>query len=347
MPLSLPEAHASTLRTVYRDRRVTVTGGAGFIGGHLADALLDLGAAVTILDDLSNSTAAHVGALAEAHPDATRFLQGSVLDDTAVAEACEDAETVFHLAAVCSVPQSIADPERSWAVNATGTLRVLQAAHAAGARRVVLAASSSAYGDTPGMPKRESDLPSPLSPYAASKLSAEHLLRCHSESFGLSTVSLRYFNVFGPRQPGDSPYSGVIAAFAHRLGEGLPPVIYGDGSQTRDFTFVDNVVLANLLAGAAEGPLTGEVINIGVGERTSVVDLAEQMAAGFGHADLSPEFRPSRTGDVAHSLADVTRARELLAYEPVVGFAEGLARTVDWYRAHHAAGGREATGARA
>ncbi|MFM9956732.1 MAG: NAD-dependent epimerase/dehydratase family protein, partial [Phycisphaerales bacterium] len=310
-----------------------VTGGAGFIGGHLVDALLSMGASITVIDDLSNSTASHVAELVEMEPDRVRFVHGSILEDRALREAVEQTAIVFHLAAVGSVPLSIVEPDRSFTVNALGTVRVLEAARSAHARRVVYSASSSAYGESETLPKRESDLPAPVSPYAAGKLAGEHAAHAWARSYpGLSTVSLRYFNVFGPRQPGDSPYSAVIAAFARRLLAGESPTIFGDGSQTRDFTYITNAVLANLLAGASDRPLAGEVVNIGSGERVSLLELARRMAKACGREHLAPAFAPPRAGDVMHSLADVAAARELLDYAPIAPLDEGLDATLDWYR---------------
>lgn len=328
-----------------------VTGGAGFIGGHLCDALLSLGASITVLDDLSNSTLDHLSGLIELEPDRVRFIHGSVLDDDAVSEAVRGTGTIFHLAALGSVPKSVAEPQRTWSVNATGTLRVLEAARAAwrdrgpwhadtaGLRRVILAASSSAYGDDPTLPKVESQPPRPLSPYAASKLAAEHLLSAYAHSYGISTVSLRYFNIFGPRQSADSAYAAVIAAFGRRLLEGQAPIIFGDGQQTRDFTSVTNAVVATLQAGAVEAPLSGEVINIGAGRRTSLIELARIMADRCGVPHLAPEFRPPRAGDVPHSVADITLAGNLLGYRPVATLEEGLEETLAWHRRHLTATG--------
>lgn len=327
------------LRAYYGGRRVSVTGGAGFIGGHLVDALLSLGAVITVIDDLSNSTLAHLSELIELEPDRVRFVHGSVLDDEAIGEAVGKpaAQTVFHLAALGSVPRSMEEPGRTWDVNATGTLRVLQAARAAAAARVVFAASSSAYGDDPALPKVESMTSKPMSPYAASKLAGEHLCATWSRCYGLSTACLRYFNVFGPRQPGDSAYAAVVAAFAKKMLAGERPVIFGDGSASRDFTFVGNAVLATLLAGAADRPLAGEVFNIGTGRRTTVLELAKAVEAaaarGGGPANATPpQFGPARAGDVPHSVADISRARQMLGYDVVASLEEGLDETLAWCR---------------
>ncbi len=338
--MKIPAEVFGRLRAHYAGRAVCVTGGAGFIGGHLADALLSLGATIAVIDDLSNSTLQHLGELIELEPERVRFVHGSVLDDDAVADAVEDARIVFHLAALGSVPRSIAEPQRTWSVNSTGTVRVLEAARKARAARVVFAASSSAYGDDPSLPKVETQLPRPMSPYAASKLAGEHLMATWSRCYTLSTVGLRYFTVFGPRQPADSAYAAVIAAFARRMLSGEPPVIYGDGQQSRDFTGVANAVLATLLAGACEKPLAGEVINVGTGRRTTLLELADMMAgiiqkessaAGLPQA-YQPVFEPARPGDVKHSLADLRRAAEILGYAPILSLDEALEETIAWYR---------------
>jgi UDP-glucose 4-epimerase len=330
--LKVPNEWVTRLRPRFQGRRVCVTGGAGFIGGHLTDTLLSLGASISVIDDLSASSADHLAELIELEPDRLRLVRGSILDDKALAEAVDGAEVVFHLAAMSSVPRSIAEPERCYAVNATGTVRVAEAARRAGARRIVYSASSSAYGQSERLPKLESDLPAPVSPYAASKLAGEHVMLAWAHAYGLSTISLRYFNIFGPRQPADSPYSGVIAIFAKKLLAGELPVIFGDGSQSRDFTFVTNVVLANLLAAGSEKPFAGDVVNVGVGQRLTLLDLFRSIAQAAGRPSAAPRLEPPRTGDVKHSLADLTRARDLLGYEPVIDTHEGLRQTVEWYR---------------
>lgn len=361
------------MRAVYEGRRICVTGGAGFIGGHLVDALLSLGATITVIDDLSNSTAEHLAELAEMEPTRLRFVHGSILEPAALSAAMEGCWRAFHLAAMSSVPQSIVDPERSYAVNAAGTVRVAQAAVRAKVGRVIYSASSSAYGESQRLPKRETDLPAPISPYAASKLAGEHVMLAWARSYGISTISLRYFNIFGPRQPADSPYAAVIAIFAKKLLNGQRPVIYGDGLQTRDFTFVTNAVYANLLAGASERHLFGQVVNVGTARSINLLELAATMASACGRedaggggaeakegasgaaaaagngkkptsggldapgADLTPEHLPARAGDVRDSLADISAARDLLGYEPLVSLEEGMEQTCAWYRSVHAA----------
>ncbi|MCC6677906.1 MAG: SDR family NAD(P)-dependent oxidoreductase [Phycisphaerales bacterium] len=347
--MKFPAEIFSRLKSAYDGRRVCVTGGAGFIGGHLVDALHSVGAHVTVIDDLSNSDLEHLAGLIELEPDRIKIVQGSVLDDEALKEAVSGGRdgpvrTVFHLAAMGSVPRSLEQPQRTWSVNATGTLRVLEAARAAKASRVVLASSSSAYGEqvqaaggrTPGAPglvaKVETMLPSPVSPYAASKAAAELLCTAWSHSFGLSTIAVRYFNVFGPRQPAGSAYAAVVAAFARGLLAGEQPVIFGDGGQSRDFTYVGNAVLGTLLAGSSEREFRGEVVNIGTGRSTTVQELAEVMARLLGVPHIQPAHQPARPGDVRESLADISRARQLLGYEPVTDLEEGLAETVEWYK---------------
>ncbi len=327
-----PAEFVNPLRRSYEGQRVCVTGGAGFIGGHLVDGLLALGASVTVIDDLSNSTLAHLAEQIENETDRLRFVHASILEDAALAEAVEGSRVVFHLAALGSVPRSIDDPERTWTVNATGTMRVLEAARAAGVQRVVFAASSAAYGETERLPKVESMAPCPRSPYAASKVAGEQLLESWAHSYGLQTVSLRYFNVFGPRQPAGSAYAAVVPQFCAAIEAGNRPVIYGDGEQTRDFTFVACAALATMQAGGVERALAGEVVNIGTGKRVSIGEIARQIAEKYGRADLVPEHHPMRAGDVRHSLADITLARELLGYQPFIGMTEGLAMTTDWAR---------------
>ncbi|MEQ8844141.1 MAG: SDR family NAD(P)-dependent oxidoreductase [Phycisphaerales bacterium] len=318
----------------FRDRRVCVTGGAGFIGGHLVERLLDLGAAVRVIDDLSNTNGEVIYRLIEDQPERAEFVHGSILDPDALAAAVRGADIVFHLAAIGSVPLSFEQPERTMEVNAIGSIRVAQAAVAAGVSRWVYSASSSAYGDNAALPKVESLVPEPMSPYAASKLAGEHIVTAWAHGFGLQGVSLRYFNIFGPRQSADSAYAAVIAAFAATLRRGdhdNPPVIFGDGRQTRDFTHVDNAVHANLLAATSRKRLDGQAVNVGCGRQISILDLYHRMAELMGRTDMQPRMAAAREGDVRHSLADLTRAADLLGYAPVRDFDDGLRETVAWF----------------
>lgn len=330
--IRLPSELVGALRHRCDGRKVCVTGGAGFIGGHLTDALVSLGATVTIIDDLSTSDAAHVGELLELAHGRVRFVHGSILEPDAVAEAIEDAEAVFHLAALASVQRSVEAPERTWTVNTTGTMRVLQAAHEAGSKRVVLAASSSAYGGKGPVPSVESQTPSAASPYAASKLAAEALCESWSDSYGLSTACLRFFNIFGPRQSASSAYAAVVAAFVRAMLAGERPTIYGDGTQTRDFTFVSNAVAALMLAGFRPEPFRGQRINVAAGKSVSVNELCRLVARSCGVADPDPIYRPSRAGDVPRSSADLTAAKTELGYEPIASLEDGLDQTVNWAR---------------
>ena len=337
--LRLPNEYVARLRPRYEGSTVCVTGGAGFIGGHLVDALLSLGATIYVIDDLSNSSPEHLGELIDMEADRVKFIHGSILDDKALADAIpHGVRTVFHLAAVSSVPRSIAEPERSYLVNALGTMRVAEAARKAAVSRVVYSASSSAYGANERLPKVETDLPEPISPYAATKLAGEHVMLAWARSYGISTICLRYFNIFGPRQPADSAYSAVVAVFAKKLLAAQPPVIYGDGLQSRDFTYVANAVLANLLAGATERPLSGEVVNIGSGQRTDLLHLAQTIAEACAVPHIRPQHQPARVGDVRHSLADLSRAKEIIGYEPVVSLRDGLTQTIEWYKSIYSSG---------
>jgi UDP-glucose 4-epimerase len=306
--------------------RSLVTGGAGFIGSHLVAALLTRGEQVVVLDNLSTGKRANLAGLTGRF----EFVEGDVADPAAAARACAGAEVVYHQAALASVPRSIEAPLDSHAACATGTLVMLDAARKAGARRFVYAASSSCYGDQPTSSKRESDLPSPLSPYAAAKLAGEMYCLAFHRSYGLETVALRYFNVFGPRQDPHGAYAAVIPRFIDAWLKGERLVLYGDGRQSRDFTYVENVVAGNLLA--AESPrAAGRVLNLASGRSYSLLDLIASLEALLGRAaDVRRE--PARVGDVRDSLADITLARELLGYEPVVDFHEGLRRTLAWYR---------------
>jgi UDP-glucose 4-epimerase len=304
--------------------RVLVTGGAGFIGSHLAHALHAAGAKVVVLDDLS-------GGYVENLPPGTEFHKASILDDAVLNRAVEGCRFVYHEAALVSVPQSVAEPDKCAQINLVGTQRVLSAAARAGVKRLVFAASAAAYGNNPSLPSREDHIPDCWSPYAASKVAGEFLLQSQARCTSLSTVSLRYFNIFGPRQDPASPYAAVISAFIKMLLAGRKPTIMGDGEQTRDFTYIDNVVYANLLAATNPRPLAGEVFNIGTSHRTRLLDVLARMGESLG-VDSTPSFAPPRAGDVRHSVADISRAREVLGYEPVVDFAEGIRRTLEWAR---------------
>lgn len=314
--------------------RCLVTGGAGFIGSHITEALLILGAEVVVIDDLSGGEWANVKPLEAACGAVGRLhcVEASILDDQALAQATAGCRYVFHQAALGSVPRSVEQPRRYHAANVTGTMEVLEAARAAKVRRVMFAASSSAYGDTPTLPKVETMAPAPRSPYAANKIADEAMMSAWAISYGLDTVCLRYFNIFGPRQNANSAYAAVIAAFAKALFQDGPFAIYGDGEQSRDFTFVHNAVHANLLAARCPKTLEGTVINVAVGQRITVNALAQMMAHLAGRPDMQPKHLPDRAGDVKHSLADMTKARHLLDYEPVVDFVSGLGVTVDWYK---------------
>ena len=305
-----------------------VSGGAGFIGSHLVEKLVSEGARVRVLDDFSTGRRENLEPLL----DRIELIEGSLTHAADCARAVEGVTYVLHQAALPSVPRSIADPLLTHEVDATGTLRLLHEARQAGVRRFVYAGSSSAYGDTPTLPKREEMTPQPRSPYAVAKLAGEHYTRVFYYVYGLETVVLRYFNVFGPRQDPASQYSAVIAVFTDRALEGRPPIINGDGEQTRDFTYVENVVQANLRAchAPAEG-VAGEVFNVGCGERTSVNELWRIIREVIG-ADVDAQHASPRPGDVRDSLASLDRIRERLGYEVEVPLEEGLRRTVEWFR---------------
>jgi nucleoside-diphosphate-sugar epimerase len=308
-------------------RRVLVTGGAGFIGSHLSEALAVLGASVVVLDDLSGGDAANVASFGPVD-----LIKASILDRDKLADCVRGCELVFHLAALGSVPHSVAEPRKFHEANTTGTLNVLEAARDAKTiRRVIFAASSSAYGENP-VPWIETMPALACSPYAATKVAGEALLRAFSRSYQLDTASLRYFNIFGPRQNANSAYAAVIAAFAKALHAGRRPVIYGDGEQSRDFTFVANAVHANLLAARNGTPIGGEVINVGCGSSISVNALGVKMSQLFNRPDLRPIHEPERAGDLKHSFASLDRARQILEYAPLVDFADGLEATIAWYR---------------
>ena len=305
-------------------RRVLVTGGAGFIGGHLVERLVADGAEVRVLDDFSTGKEANLAAVR----DDIELLREDLRDASAVARAVEGVEVVFHQGAIPSVPRSVEEPLRTHSVNVVGTLQLLEAARHAGVRRLVYAASSSAYGDTEVLPKVETMPADPLSPYAVQKYAGELHCRLYTQLYGLETVALRYFNIFGPRQDPESEYAAVIPRFACAALAGEPAQIYGDGGQTRDFTFVGDAVKANLLAADAERA-PGAVINVAGGRRWSLNALWDAIRQLVG-VDLEANHLPPRQGDVRDSLADLSRARELLGYEPSVDLREGLRQTVEY-----------------
>jgi UDP-glucose 4-epimerase len=305
---------------------ILVTGGAGFIGSHIAEALVKRGHRVRVLDDFFSG---HRENLAAVKGD-VEIVRGDCADPRAAQRAVKGVEVVYHEGAIPSVARSVGDPLRSRRANGTATLTMLLAARDAGTRRFIYASSSSVYGDTPTLPKRETMTPNPLSPYAAEKLSGEHYLRIFHRLFGLETLSLRYFNIFGPRQDPTSPYSGVISRFATALIARETPVIFGDGLQSRDFTYVGNVVDANLRALTAR-KLQGDAVNIATGHRVTLRALLAQMARALG-GSAKARHEPARAGDVRHSLADVSKAGRLLGYRPSIGIDEGLAKTMAWYR---------------
>ncbi|MBI2806380.1 MAG: SDR family oxidoreductase [Planctomycetes bacterium] len=308
-------------------RYCLVTGGAGFIGSHLVEHLVAGGWKVRVLDNLSTGKANNLSHLASR----IDFIQGSINDFSILKPAVAGCEVVFHLAALPSVARSLVDPMTTHDVCATGTLSVLDAARQMGVRRVVYAASSSAYGGTPGALRVETDPIAPLSPYASSKLAGELYCQSFTNVYGLETARLRFFNVFGPRQDARSPYTGVIALFIAAMLEGKRPIVQGDGLQSRDFTYVENAVQA--VVNAADAPdASGKVYNIGNGETTTILDLVRRLNEILG-ADLVPIHAPARAGDVRHSKADISLARRDLKYNPQVSFVEGLRRTVEAQRA--------------
>jgi nucleoside-diphosphate-sugar epimerase len=304
-----------------------VTGGAGFIGSHIASALVSAGARLRIIDDLSTGYRENL----EEIDGEIDFVQGSLADEKSLRKALEDVELVFHEAAIPSVPRSVENPRQTHIASVESTLSLLLASREKRVRRVVYAASSSAYGDQPTLPKVENMLPEPLSPYAVAKLVGEHYCQVFTRVYGLETVSLRYFNVFGPRQDPSSQYSSVISRFISALLGGERPVIYGDGEQSRDFTYIDNVVDANLKAAETVKGI-GEVINIANGERISLNQLLAELKSLTGKSDVMASYEDARAGDVKHSLADISRARNWLGFEPRVGLRTGLQLTIEWWK---------------
>lgn len=304
-----------------------VTGGAGFIGSHLVERLVRMGGAVRVLDNFLTGKRENL----TEWQDQIELIEGDLRDPQTVRRAVEGAGCVFHVGALPSVPRSVADPVLSHEINVTGTLNVLMAARDAGGVRVVFSSSSSVYGDTPTLPKHEAMAPQPRSPYAVHKLTGEHYCRVFTELFGVPTVALRYFNVFGPRQDPQSQYAAVIPRFITRMLADQRPVIYGDGRQTRDFSFVDNVVEANLAASTAPPAAFGRVVNIACGGRISLLDLVATINRILGK-QIQPIFEPPRAGDVRDSQADISAAWTLLGWKPSVDFAEGIRRTIQWYQ---------------
>ncbi|HWN75621.1 MAG TPA: SDR family oxidoreductase [Candidatus Udaeobacter sp.] len=310
--------------------RYLVTGGAGFIGSNTVDELVRRGHGVVVLDDLSSGKEDN---LAEVRSKIT-FMKGSITDIEVVQKAMVQADYVIHLAARTSVPRSVKDPVDTNRINVDGTLNILVAARDNKVKRVVFAASSSAYGDTPTLPKSEDMQPLPISPYGVSKYVGELYAQTFGRCYGLENVSLRYFNIFGPRQDPDSPYSGVLSRFSTAFLDSTPPVVFGDGEQTRDFTYVDNAVQANILA--CEAPsASGRTFNIGTGHAVSLNQVLQMLQNASGKT-LETKYEPSREGDIRDSLADIRLAKEFLGYEPTVLFEEGLERTYSWYQSHHA-----------
>ncbi len=301
---------------------------AGFIGSHLAHALVGVGAQIRGLDNFSTGLMENLRGL----DDRLDLLEIDLRDADAVAAACVGVDVILHQGALPSVPRSVKDPRTSHESNVNGTFNVLEGARAAGVKRVVYAASSSAYGNQPGFPRVETMTPEPIAPYPVQKLAGELYMQSYWRVYGLETVCLRYFNIFGPRQVPDSPYSGVMAKFCLQMLRGEQPVILGDGDQGRDFTYIDNAVQANLLAAHAPADkCAGRVFNVACGERHTLNEAYGLLAGMLGY-EHAPEYGPERAGDVRDSLADITAAREALGYAPSVGFEEGLRRTAEWYR---------------
>ena len=306
--------------------KALITGGAGFIGSHIAEALVQRGCAVTILDNLASG---HLDNL-DPVKDIITFIRGDIQDENTLADAVKGCDVVFHQAAVVSVTKTVAEPVSSTAVNDLGTLKVLEAARRNNVKRVVLASSSAVYGDDPQLPKIESMVAHPLSPYAVQKLTNELYAFLYHRLYGLETVCLRYFNVYGPRQDPSSPYSGVISIFMTRASSGSAPVIYGDGHQTRDFVFVRDVAIANILAASSESA-PGQVFNVGSSDSIEINTLWYKIAR-LAQCEAEPEYMDARAGDIVHSLAGIQKARDRLGFNPSMPFDEGLAQTFAWYR---------------
>jgi UDP-glucose 4-epimerase len=310
-----------------------VTGGAGFIGSHIVDALVARGDQVVVLDDLSSGNLENLKQSASA----IKFYQGSILDSELLGELLADVDIVFHQAAMVSVPRSIVEPALTHQINATGTLTILEAARKSNVRRLIYAGSSSCYGNTAAKVQSELHVPAPISPYGAAKFAGEQYCHAFYRSYGLQTVTLRYFNVFGPRQDPTSPYSAVIPLFITAMLQGETPTIFGDGTQSRDFTYIDNVVHGNLLAADVE-TLSGEPINLANGESTSLLEVVALINKYLvsddrqPNAAIKPIFAAARKGDILHSRADIERAMSQLQYESQADFSTGIAKTVEYYR---------------
>ena len=307
-------------------KKALVTGGAGFIGSHLTDALVSSGCQVTVIDDLSTGRLSNL----EHVKDKIEFYKGDILDQVILEKAVKNCDVIFHQAAIVSVPWSIENPVNSAMVNEIGTLSVLESARKHNVKRVVLASSSAVYGDDPQLPKRETMVSKPLSPYAVQKLTGEYYARLYNDLYGLETVCLRYFNVYGPRQDPSSPYSGVISIFMSKAVSKEAPFIYGNGNHYRDFVFVDDVVKANLLAAIAEGA-SGEVFNIGTGKYVTI-DRLWKMTCDLCSLNIKPEYKPTRIGDIVESVANIDNAEKVLGFNPKYSFEKGLKVTFDWYK---------------
>ncbi|RME02612.1 MAG: SDR family oxidoreductase [Planctomycetota bacterium] len=305
--------------------RYLITGGGGFIGSHLVYALVERGERVRVVDDFSTGRRENLVDIW----DRIELMEGDICEEELAREACEGVEIIFHQAAIPSVPRSLERPMETHRVNALGTLNLLEQARRLGVRRFIYASSSSVYGDDPVLPKVESLTPLPLSPYAVQKLTGEYYCRLYHRIYSLETVCLRYFNVFGPRQRPDSPYAAVIPRFIQRMMDREAPMIYGDGEQTRDFTYVENVVEANLKAAEAPSGAMGRVYNVATGRRVSLNELVSYLNRMMG-TDIRPKYCPARLGDVEHSLADLSLIREWIGYQPKVFWKEGLQKTLDW-----------------
>lgn len=323
---------SGTFFTKYKDMSITskvlVTGGAGFVGSNLADGLIEAGAKVTIIDNLVTGFEENLNEISGDFD----FVKGDINDPEALSRAIEDVEIVFHQAAVPSVPRSIDNPAETHEACVNATFKLLLKAKETGVRRVVYAASSSAYGNQKELPKKENMLVDPLSPYAAAKLVGEHYCSVFNNVYGLETIALRYFNVFGPRQNPSSFYSGVISRFIDSLMSGKQPVIFGDGGQSRDFTYVANVVNANIKAAQCEKGI-GTVMNTANGDKVTLNELLAVLKEITGNSDVEAEYKEERTGDVRHSQADNSLAVENFGYEKLVGLEEGLRHTIDWWKA--------------